>query len=303
MDDLNGSVASQNDRGPVPATAALLVAGALLAAAVCLSPGTARADRLGVTVSILPQKWMVEAVGGDDIEVMVLVGPGHSPATYEPTASQMARLLDSAVFFSAGVPFENGLLPRLEGQKNGPMIRGPRHASGRNHPDLDPHVWLGFTGAIALIDTIRTTLTDLAPARADTWLVRAADAKFAILQAHAEAKALLGDCPTREFFVFHPAFGHFAAAYGLEQVAVEDHGHEPGPRHLAEMIERAKATGARAIVVQPQFSRKSAAAVAEAVEAELVELDPLAPDVPGNILRIATVLAEVLGCAGDRNSR
>jgi zinc transport system substrate-binding protein len=69
------------------------------------------------------------------------------------------------------------------------------------------------------------------------------------------------------------------------------------------MIERAKATGARAIVVQPQFSRKSAAAVAEAVEAELVELDPLAPDVPGNILRIATVLAEVLGCAGDRNSR
>jgi len=263
---------------------------------ILLAAGAAVAEPVRVTVSILPQKWMVEATGGPDVEVMVLVGPGHSPATYEPTASQMVRLLESDVFFSSGVPFENGLLPRLEGQKDGPMIRGPRHAAGVNHGDLDPHVWLGLTGASAMMDTIRAALTDLEPALADAWLVRASEARQEILKAHAEARTLLADCPTREFFVFHPAFGHFAATYGLEQIAVEDHGHEPGPRHLAEMIEHAKASGARAIVVQPQFSKKSAEAVAEAVDAELVELDPLAADVPGNILHIARTLAGVLGC-------
>ena len=68
---------------------------------------------------------------------------------------------------------------------------------------------------------------------------------------------------------------------------------------LAEMIEHARASGAGAIIVQPQFSQKSARAVAEAVEAEIVVLDPLAEDVPANLVEISKTLAEVLGCAGD----
>jgi zinc transport system substrate-binding protein len=147
-----------------------------------------------------------------------------------------------------------------------------------------------------MMDTVRAALTDLAPDRADAWLVRGGEARYRLMTASAKAKELLADCPNREFFVFHPAFGHFAASFGLEQVAVEDHGHEPGPRHLAEMIERARASGARAIVVQPQFSRKSAEAVAKEVGAEIVELDPLAPDLPANIEHIARTLAGVLGC-------
>ena len=198
---------------------------------------------------------------------MVLVGPGHSPATYEPTASQMARLLDSDVFFSAGVPFENGLLPRIMKQEDGPMVRGPRHAAGHNHAELDPHLWLDPLQAVAMVDTVRAALADLAPDRADGWLVRRGGAVDTLLRAHSQAMSLLEDCAAREFFVFHPAFGHFAERYGLVQIAVEDHGHEPGPRHLAEMIEHARASGAGAIIVQPQFSKKSARAVAEAVNA------------------------------------
>lgn len=270
----------------------------LLALSAPAAPHAAATGPVRVTVSILPQKWMVEQVGGPDVEVMVLVGPGHSPATYEPTASQMARLLDSDVFFSAGVPFENGLLPRLQRQKDGPLIRGPRHAAGHNHTELDPHVWLAIGGGGAMLDTVRAALTTLAPDRAGAWLVRGGEAKNRLLQSHAKAKELLADCASGEFFVFHPAFGHFAEAYGLVQIAVEDHGHEPGPRHLAEMIERARASGARAIVVQPQFSRKSAEAVAREVGAEIVVLDPLAADLPANIEHIARTLAGVLGCGG-----
>jgi zinc transport system substrate-binding protein len=271
----------------------------LLALSVTAASPAAAEGPLRVTVSILPQKWMVEGVGGGEVEVMVLVGPGHSPATYEPTASQMARLLESDVFFSAGVPFENGLLPRLGRQQDGPMIRGPRHAAGHNHTDLDPHVWLGFEGASAMVDTIRTAFSDLRPTpenQVDPWLYRASRVREDLGEAHDQASELLQDCQGREFFVFHPAFGHFAEAYGLVQIAVEDHGHEPGPRHLAEMIERARDGGARAIVVQPQFSRKSAGAVAREVGAEVVELDPLAADLPANIVRIARTLAGVLGC-------
>jgi zinc transport system substrate-binding protein len=113
------------------------------------------------------------------------------------------------------------------------------------------------------------------------------------------ARKILAGCEGGEFFVFHPAFGHFARDYGLVQIAVEDHGHEPGPRHLAELIGHARASGARAIVVQPQFSQKSAAAVAKEDGAEVVVLDPLATPIDDNILAIARTLARVMGCGEE----
>ena len=101
--------------------------------------------------------------------------------------------------------------------------------------------------------------------------------------------------------MFHPAFGHFAAAYGLVQVSVETGGHEPGPRHLAEVIERARALGVRSVIVQPQFSRKSAETVAEAIEADIVVLDPLAADYEANFLNIAQTLADLFAAESPKD--
>ena len=69
-------------------------------------------------------------------------------------------------------------------------------------------------------------------------------------------------------------------------------GHEPGPRHLAEVIEKARASGAQSVVVQPQFSRKSAETVAAAIGAEVVVLDPLAAEYEINLLHLARTLAD-----------
>ena len=66
-----------------------------------------------VTVSILPQKYFVEKIAGDKIDVNVMVKPGSSPATYEPKTSQMRMLSNSEAYFSIGVPFENVWLERF----------------------------------------------------------------------------------------------------------------------------------------------------------------------------------------------
>jgi len=71
------------------------------------------AKRLRVFVSILPQAGFVEKVGGDRVEVHVLVGPGQSPATYAATHKQMARLAGADVYFRIGVPFEEPLLKKI----------------------------------------------------------------------------------------------------------------------------------------------------------------------------------------------
>lgn len=76
--------------------------------------GTALAKKPVVFVSILPQKYFVEQIAGDTVDVEVMVMPGASPATYEPRPRQMAMLAKADVYLAIGVPFERTWLPRIK---------------------------------------------------------------------------------------------------------------------------------------------------------------------------------------------
>ena len=289
---------------------------ALYALLVTLGPGSIlatdatvheppRTNRpLTVTVSILPQAWFVDHIGSDLVTVRVLVGPGHSPATYEPTPRQMAALQGSALFFCAGVPFERGFVDRIADLNPGPRVVGSRPEAGaahdhedphhgHHHDDLDPHTWLDPDQAAVFADSVGLYLAQALPDHASDIRDRTADLKAELANLDAELHRLLADSQGDVFFVFHPAFGHFAAAYGLTQVAIETGGHEPGSRHLARIIDQARRAGARAIITQPQFSEKSAATVARGIGAELVVLDPLSEDYAANLLHIGETLARI----------
>lgn len=279
-------------RLPPVVTSAMWV-GLLLLGPVCLAPVGAHCAPAKVTVSILPQAWFVERIGGDLVEVSVLVGPGHSPSIYEPTPRQMSVLEQADLFLAAGVPFEQGLVPRVQALPGAPVIAGPRPDNYGHHHDIDPHTWLDPAQAMALADTVSTHLQSIMPSEAEVIEDNCNALKDRLAKIDEQASDILSPYRGRTFFVFHPAFGHFAAAYGLVQVSVETGGHEPGPRHLAEVIERARALGVRSVIVQPQFSRKSAVTVAEAIEADIVVLDPLAADYEANFLNLAQTLADL----------
>ena len=70
-------------------------------------------EKLSVVVSILPQAFLVERIGGSHVSLEVLVKPGASPATYAPTPSQVRTLSQADVYFHIGVPFENKFLPTI----------------------------------------------------------------------------------------------------------------------------------------------------------------------------------------------
>ena len=269
-----------------------------------LSTAGATEAPLPVFVSILPQAGFVAEIGGPLVDVQVLVGPGHSPATYEPTPRQMVALSQARVFFCAGVPFERGLLPKVAGLPKAPIIAGrravgPASEHGHHHhaDELDPHFWLDPIQAIAMTDTICLRLSQFMPAAAADFRSRRDIIKARLTKLDLEIQQTMAPFIGAEFFVFHPAYGHFAQRYGLVQVAVEAGGHEPGARQLVTVIEQAKAAGAKVIVVQPQFSRRSASSVAKAVGAEILVLNPLAKDYESNLRHIAAELASALASA------
>ncbi len=279
-------------------TAIVVLAAALMLPALPVAAKPVQKE-LTVMVSILPQVWFVEEIGGDLVRVEALVGPGHSPATFEPTTRQMVRLKAASAFFSAGVPFERGLLPRIAANADAPPVFGPRPAAGGHHNHdhahaMDPHTWLDPVQAMAMADTMGRVLAELAPENADLFAQRTADLKEKLQQLNIEIANILKPVQGRTFYVFHPAYGHFAKAFGMHQVAVESDGHEPGPRQLAKVIDAIKKNHAEVIIVQPQFSKKSSSAIARATGTEILVLDPLARRYDENLRFIARSLVQTL---------
>jgi zinc transport system substrate-binding protein len=90
-----------------------------------------------------------------------------------------------------------------------------------------------------------------------------------------------------EFMVFHPAWGYFAQAYGLKQIAIEIEGKEPKPAELQYLIQYAKERGIKIIFVQPQFSWQLAQAIAKSIDGQVVFVDPLAADWFKNLHQVA----------------
>jgi zinc transport system substrate-binding protein len=85
----------------------------LLAVLLTLLGGSAGADPLRVFVSVLPQKTFVERVGGPGVEVQVMVQPGASPHTYDPTPRQVAALARADLYVAVGVSFEDAWMGRI----------------------------------------------------------------------------------------------------------------------------------------------------------------------------------------------
>jgi zinc transport system substrate-binding protein len=111
---------------------------------------------------------------------------------------------------------------------------------------------------------------------------------------HAKLEKILEPLKGRKFYVYHPAYGYFGARYGLKQVAIQSGGKEPTAKQVAKLITSAKKDGVRIIFVQPQFSQKTADAIAKEINGAVVPLDDLAKDYLKNFEDMAVKLERAL---------
>jgi len=273
---------------------------AALFLAACGSPPHGESRPL-VFVSLQPQAYVVERIAGDLIGVEAIAGEGADPHTFEPLPRQMARLGKARAYFPAGgMPFEQRLLHKVEAIYPNllvlPVDGHPHDPAGHHHAGgaSDPHTWLSPARLREHAQTIATALKQIAPEHTAAFDKGLAGFLADIDTVDGRIRARLEAYAGRSFYVFHPAFGHFAEAYGLSQKAVEREGKAPAPKQLAELIRRAKSGQVRTVFVQPQFDRRSAETAAQALGATTAVLDPLAKDVLANLEEIAKAVEAAL---------
>lgn len=242
-----------------------------------------------VAVSIGPQKFFVEKVADTLLHIEVMVPPGSSPETYEPTASQLKLLSKSNVYFSLGLlEFELTMLENIKKQNPGlniinhskevNLLEGGCHDHDHDHAHnhgFDPHVWTSPVEVRKMVKTIQKTLTLQHPEFKEQFEVNANAFLVELDSLDSYIKESLKVRQTDKFFIFHPALSYFARDYGLTQVALEEEGKAPSMSHFKKVVQTAKDQDVVTIFIQREFDVNTAKTAASDLGGKVVVIDPL----------------------------
>ncbi len=269
-----------------------------------------------VAVSVVPQAEFVEKVGGDKIKTVVIIPPGADPHTYELSPKEVQEISKASMFVTVGVgmPFEEVWIDRFKTMNSGTLIVNcssglelrelAKHdeksgaeneeESDEDHEGLDPHIWTSPANSKMMVEDIYEGLVELDPEN-EAYYAQNRDAYLEELDAlDARIRAKLEGREERNFMVYHPSWGYFAAEYGLTMIPVEIEGKEPSAQDLAKLVDIAKEKKVKVIFVQTQFSTRSADVLAEEIGGEVVAVDPLAKDYIANMDNVSDVFARNL---------
>jgi zinc transport system substrate-binding protein len=264
-------------------------------------PQQSQDSRETIMVSILPQKYFVEKIAGDAYKIEVMVPPGSSPETYEPTAQQMKQVANSSLYFSIGhIDFELSLLRKIKSIN--PNIKFIDTSQGTNlisdhfhvhadgtvhHHGADPHIWLSTNEVKVQVKNIYNSIVEIDPENTEKYMANYESFLIEIENTDKEIQEILKGMEGKTILVYHPAFGYFARDYGLKQEAVEFEGKNPTAGHLKKIVDIAGKENIRTIFVQQEFEIEYSKAVAREINAEIVILDVLNEDWINSMVDIA----------------
>jgi zinc/manganese transport system substrate-binding protein len=305
----------------------VLILQVVLALVACTPPpADAGGDRLRVVATTTQVGEAARVVGGDAIELTVLLPPGAEAHDFEITPDAAAAIERADLILKSGAGLESWLddalttiggEERVRDMSSGIELRAVADGHEGEPNDahegeaIDPHYWLNAPNATALVENVRAALAEAVPDASDQLASRARQYTERLAAADAEIRELLGQLPAdrRGVVTNHDALGYFLDEYGLRLVGTVfgslDVAAEPDPGQLAELVETIRSEGVTAIfsesAVNPGLARVIAKETGARVAEEPLYTDSLGPPgsgadtLDGMLLHNARVLFEGLG--------
>jgi len=229
-----------------------------IAAAGLLFSTAHSAEKLRVTASFSILGDLVQAVGGERVSVMTLVGPDEDAHVFEPRPADARAILQSRLLVTNGLGFEPWAqkLARSAGFKGDTVVasRGvqPRLAADeKGHGETDPHAWQNPVNVIVYVRNIAAGLGKLDPAGAATYQANAESyvKELEALDAWVKAQFAAISPARRRVITSHDAFGYFGAQYQIKFLAPQgvSTDAEPSARQIAQLIRQIQREKIRAV--------------------------------------------------------
>jgi zinc transport system substrate-binding protein len=266
----------------------------------CNPSGGSSGEKM-ITVSIPPFKYFINAIGGGDFSVNVMVPAGSNPHIYEPVPEQISSLRKSVAYVSDGyLGFEmtwldrfyetNSRMKKLSLSQNIDLIKPVEHSDSEHVEGADPHFWVSPKCALVIAASVKSLLIELNPGESEKYELNYQNLVKTISALDERATLLFSGHKARSFMIFHPTLGYLARDYGLREIAVENEGKEPTPSSLKELIDIGKSEKIRVIFIQREYDTKNARAIASETGASLEIIDPLSEDWAASVEQVIIAL-------------
>lgn len=252
----------------------LLLMIVLLATACQLDPPTDASDQIRIVATLFPQYDFARVVGGDEVDVMLLLPPGVEAHAYEPTPKEMVAIHASDLFVYTGEGMEPWAHRIIQSDPDIPAIDLSRAIEpvevddeedhvGHGHEGEDPHIWTDPTNAMIMVQTIADALSAIRPEKADYFQTNAAAYQVELTSLDESFQTLFANPEDRIiFFAGHNAFGYFAHRYGLSFHSPYEGfspDAEPSSKRITELMEDMQAHGSKVIyyeeLIEPRVAK------------------------------------------------
>ncbi len=296
-------------------------------------PVYSSAEKPVIAVTIVPQIEMIREIAEDRVEIVEMIPAGFSPANYAPSPAEIKAFNEAEIYFSIGVPADiQNILPRAEENDDLKVVKlfelvgnefpnrymDHSHADEKSHNEdahdhgedivdheedqdssqekqgRDPHIWLSPERSAYIVEIMRDHLIEFMPEFADEFRENTEEYLNKLKTVDQKNMELLSKYRGEEILVYHPSYGYFTEHYGLEMLAIEESGKDPGPRHIAEIIDKAEEGNIKTVFYQAEIDSNKTRAIAEELDGETVQLNPLAEDYLDNLSYLAETFAKVL---------
>jgi zinc/manganese transport system substrate-binding protein len=281
-------------RGPLPAAR---LCRAVMGSLVALSTMSASAlAQLKVVTSTTDLYDIARSVGGDHVKA-TSIGKGYEdPHFVQPKPSFILQLRSADVWAYVGLDLEIGWMPLLlDGARNSKIRAGaPGHinastvipvldanravdrSQGDVHPLGNPHYWLDPNNARKIAQLFRDRFSELDPKNAAAYQTNATAWEAKLTTAENGWKADLANLKDKPVVAWHTSWRYFAAYTGLKIVGFMEPkpGVPPSPSHLSSLVATMKQTGAKVIIMEPFYDRKTADKIARETGAKVLVVPP-----------------------------
>ncbi len=264
-----------------------------------------------IAVTILPQKQFVENIAGEHARIIVLVPPGASPHTHEPTPKQLEDISQALVYIKvgSGIEFERAWMDKLSGinprmtvvdsstgiqfisgyqDDEADVVAGAQPNKSEDTTGIDPHIWLSPKNAKIMVENTFQGIARADPVHMSEYRANTDAYLKQLDELDADISREISQNQIHAIMVYHPAWSYFARDYGLLQIPIETDGKDPSPQGLENLIRQAKEDNITVVFASPEYSTKSADVIAKEIGGSVVLVDPLKEDYLGNLRYVAS---------------
>ncbi|HYA13039.1 MAG TPA: metal ABC transporter substrate-binding protein [Syntrophales bacterium] len=234
-------------------------------------------EKLKIVTTLFPLYDFAKNIGGQKVDVSLLLPPGVEAHTFEPRPADVTRIQNSDLFIFTSESMEPWVPNLLKGidtkgltvvdtSKGIALIQGTHiheeteQAHKRESEGPDPHIWLDFSNAIKIADTIAAALIAKDPQNKDFYANNSNEFKNKLEELDKKYKDTLSKCRNKIIIhAGHFAFGYLAKRYNLKYISAYKGfapDAEPTPKSLVELTHTVKKYGVNYIFYEELITPK-----------------------------------------------